>query len=192
MSSGSLLVLSGPSGVGKTTIARLLAKKPEIARVMTTTTRPRRDDEVDGVDYRFLTKEEFKAAVARGEFLEHAEIGSELYGTPRGAVEKELEAGRVVLIAIDPQGARSVRAAGLPAVFVFLVPPNSAELRRRLEGRGSETPEALKERLERAEREMTEKESYDMVVVNDTVDRALEEILEIVRERGLLKGRNSG
>ena len=76
MSSGSLLVLSGPSGVGKTTIARLLAKKPEIARVMTTTTRPRRDDEVDGVDYRFLTKEEFKAAVARGEFLEHAEIGS--------------------------------------------------------------------------------------------------------------------
>lgn len=183
---GSLLVLSGPSGVGKTTIARRLREVPGIVRVMTTTTRARRPQEVDGRDYRFLTRPEFEAAIARGEFLEYAEIDGNLYGTPRAAIERELGAGRVVLVDIDPQGARSVRALGLPALFVFVAPPDMGELRRRLEGRRSESPEEVRRRLARAEREMNERHLYDLVVVNDRVERAVEEILSAARARGLL------
>lgn len=186
-SRGALLVLSGPSGVGKTTIARKLREVPGIVRVMTTTTRARRPQEVDGRDYRFLARAEFEAAIGRGEFLEHAEIGGNLYGSPKAAIEKEIEAGRLVLVDIDPQGARSVRAAGLPAFFVFVEPPSMEELRKRLEGRRSgEDLEEVRRRLERAEREMGQKDLYDVVVTNTTVERATEEILAHVRKRNLL------
>jgi guanylate kinase len=183
---GSLLVLSGPSGVGKTTIARRLAEVPGVARVMTATTRGRRPGEVDGRDYRFLARAEFEAAAARGEFLEYAEIDGNLYGTPRAAIERELEAGRLVLVDIDVQGARNVRAAGLPAFFVFVDPPSAEELRRRLEGRRSEGPGAVRQRLERAEREMQQKGSYDVVVVNRAVEETVAAILAEARKRKLL------
>jgi guanylate kinase len=185
-STGSLLVLSGPSGVGKTTIARKLREVPGIVRVMTTTTRARRPQEEDGRDYRFLSREAFEAAVARGEFLEYAQIDGNLYGTPREAIERELAQGKVVLVDIDPQGARSVRALGLRALFVFVEPPSMDELRARLLGRKSESPDAVTTRLVRAEREMKERSLYDVVVVNDTVDRAVEAILAAARTRGLL------
>ncbi len=186
-SRGSLLVLSGPSGVGKTTIAKRLREVPGIVRVMTATTRARRPQEVDGRDYRFLAREAFEAGIARGEFLEHAEIGGNLYGSPREAIEKELAAGRLVLVDIDTQGARSVKALGLPAFFVFVEPPSLEELRRRLEGRESgEPPEELRRRLERAEREMAQKDEYDVVVTNAAVERAVEEILAHARRRNLL------
>ena len=174
---GTILVLSGPSGVGKTTIARRLRERPEIVKVMTTTTRAPRKGEVDGKDYRFLTREAFEAGIDRGEFLEHAEIDGNLYGTPKKAIEEELAAGRTVLADIDVQGARSVRALGLPALYVFVAPPDADELRRRLEGRGTENRDQTVRRLRRAEREMAEKDSYDAVVVNHTVDGAVEEIL---------------
>lgn len=183
---GTLLVVSGPSGVGKTTIARKLREVPGIVRVMTTTTRARRPQEVDGRDYRFLTREEFQAAKGRGEFLEWAEIDGNLYGTPEAEIERQLSAGKTVLVDIDTQGARSVREMRLPALFVFIAPPDMDELRRRLEGRKSEDPEAVRMRLARAEREMNEKDSYDLVVVNVTVERAVEEILAAARGRGLL------
>lgn len=155
-------------------------------RVMTTTTRARRPQEVDGRDYRFLSRAEFEAAAARGEFLEFAEIDGNLYGTPREAIERELAAGRLVLVDIDPQGARSVRDLKLPAFFVFVAPPSMEELRRRLEGRRSETPEAVRQRLERAEREMGQKDLYDAVVVNTTVEAAVAEIVAEIRRRNLL------
>ncbi len=183
---GSLLVLSGPSGVGKTTIARRLAEVPGVARVMTSTTRPRRPQEVDGRDYRFLARAEFEAAIARGEFLEHAEIDGNLYGTPKAAIERELEAGRLVLVDIDVQGARNVRATGLPALYVFVEPPDPEELRKRLEGRRSEDPEAVRRRLERAGREMAQKGLYDVVVVNRAVEEAVAEIVADLRKRKLL------
>lgn len=184
---GSLLVLSGPSGVGKTTIARRLAEVPGVVRVMTTTTRAPRPQEQDGRDYRFLTREAFEAAIRRGEFLEHAEIGGNLYGTPKAAIERELEAGRAVLVDIDVQGAASVRALGYPALYVFVAPPGMDELRRRLEGRRSESPEAVRQRLERAEREMAQKGMYDLVVVNRTVEEAVAEIVGEARRRNILK-----
>ena len=187
MSSGALLVVSGPSGVGKTTVARQLAGVEGIARVMTTTTRGRRPQEVDGRDYRFLTREEFQAAAGRGEFLETAEIDGNFYGTPKAEIERRIAEGMLVLADIDVQGARNVRAVGLPALYVFIAPPDMAELRRRLEGRKSEGPEAVAQRLARAEREMSEKDTYDVIVTNVTVERTLEEVLAAVRGRGYLK-----
>jgi guanylate kinase len=182
----SLLVLSGPSGVGKTTIAKKIREFPGVVRVMTTTTRPRRAQEADGRDYRFLSRGEFEAEVARGAFLEHAEIDGNLYGTPKSEIEKQISAGKVVLVDIDPQGAKSVRALGLPAFFVFIAPPDMEELRRRLVGRKSESPEAVKMRLERAEREMGQKDLYDAVVVNRTVEGAVDEIRALLRSRNLI------
>lgn len=184
---GALLVLSGPSGVGKTTIARRLRETPGILRVMTTTTRARRPQEVDGRDYRFLTREAFEAEIARGAFLEHAVIDGNLYGTPKAEIEARVAEGRLVMLDIDPQGARAVRTLGLPSFMVFVAPPDMAELKRRLEERKSESAESLRLRLERADREMGQKDLYDAVVVNRTVDGAVSEILGLLRSRGLLK-----
>ena len=186
MSKGTLLVMSGPSGVGKTTIAKRLRETPGIVRVMTTTTRAPREGEADGREYRFLSRAEFEAARTRGEFLEWAEIVGNLYGTPKTEIEKQLSTGKLVMVDIDTQGAASVRQMNLPALFVFVAPPDMAELRRRLEGRNTESPGAVAARLAQAEREMAQKDSYDRVVVNDTVDRAVGEILDVLRARKLI------
>jgi guanylate kinase len=180
-----LLVISGPSGVGKTTIAKKL-RDAGIPKVMTTTTRAPRGTETNGVEYRFLTRPEFEAEVAQGKFLEWAEIDRNLYGTPKERIEQELASRPLVLVDIDTQGAASIRSMKLPALFVFIAPPDMAELRKRLEGRKTESPEAVKMRLDRAEREMAQKDLYDAIVVNAVVDRAVDEILALARSRKLL------
>lgn len=181
---GLLVVLSGPSGVGKTTVAQSLLGDPSFARAVTATTRAPRPGEVDGRDYRFLGAAEFADAVARGEFLEHAEVHGRRYGTPRSEVERVLAAGRTCLLVIDVQGAATLRSAGVPALFVFLAPPSETALRDRLLGRGTEPDAERRLRLENALRhEMPRKDEFDAVVVNDDVERASGEIRSLVRAR---------
>ena len=138
---GLLVVLSGASGVGKTAIAARLLRLPDVARTVTATTRAARPGERDGVDYHFLTDAAFRARVARGEFLEHAQVHGHLYGTPRDAVQALVGRGLVCLLVIDVQGAATLRRNGVEGRFVFVAPPSEDELERRLRGRGTDSDE---------------------------------------------------
>jgi len=180
-----VVVLSAPSGAGKTTIARrLLERHPDWRFSVSATTRARRDAEIDGRDYHFLGREEFLERVERGELVEWEEIYGNLYGTLRNEVERALreERGRVVFD-IDVKGALAIRSA-FPedAWLIFIAPPSMEELHRRLLGRHTETAEAIARRVERAGMEMAMRENFDTVVVNDSVERAVAEIEEQLGE----------
>lgn len=174
---GSLVLMSGPSGVGKTSVSDRLLEEPGVVRAITATTRSPREGEVDGVDYFFLTEEKFREDVAAGRFLEWAEVHGRRYGTPKAPLEAQLERGHTVLLVIDVQGAQELMAQGIPALYLFLEPPSLEELRRRLSGRGSEDPEAFELRMKNALEELAQKNSFDHSIVNDDLDRAIEEIL---------------
>jgi guanylate kinase len=175
-------VITGPSGVGKgTLISRLRERMPELDLSISATTRSPREGERDGVDYFFLDREEFARRADANEFLEHAAYSGNRYGTLRSEVERSLAEGRSVLLEIEVQGARQVRAAMPEAVLVFIAPPSAETLRERLLGRGTDPPEAIDERLRTAELELEAQQEFKHVIVNDDLDRATAELERIVR-----------
>lgn len=184
---GLVLVLSGPSGVGKTTVYRqFLARCPSVRFSVSCTTRAPRTGEVDGVDYHFLERGDFQRRVAAGEFLEHAEVHGNLYGTLRAEVERTVCAGGDVLLDIDVQGARLVRASAAPTplapclVFVFVGPPSLAALEGRLRGRGTDAEEVIQRRLRNARAELDAWREYDYLIVNDVLDEAVADLVSVL------------
>jgi guanylate kinase len=173
-------VITGPSGVGKGTLIRRLRERvPALELSVSATTRPPRPGERDGVDYQFLTPEQFQAHVDAGDFLEHATYSGNHYGTLRSEVERRLAGGRPVVLEIEVQGARQVREAMPDAIAVFIAPPSREALRERLLQRGTDTPGQVDERLRTAERELEAQPEFAHVVVNDQLDRATEELVAI-------------
>ncbi len=181
MSSGRLTVLSGPSGVGKGSVVKVLRQRhPGVWLSVSVTTRPPRPGERDGVEYFFRDQAEFDRMVQAGELLEHdAHMGAS-YGTPRGPVEEQLAKGTPVLLEIDMNGARQVRASMLDAQLVFLAPPTFDELARRLVGRGTEDPAKVRMRLDRARIELAAEDEFDVVVVNDDLEQAADRLVALM------------
>jgi guanylate kinase len=182
---GHLYVVAAPSGAGKTSLVRaLMQREPTLRFSISYTTRARRPNELDGRDYFFVTQEEFAAMVARGEFLEHARVFDNSYGTALAQVRSSLEAGQDLILEIDWQGARQVRAALPECVTIFILPPSRAELERRLRGRGTDAEDVIERRLRDAAADMTHWREFDHVVVNDDFEAALGELQAIVQDRG--------
>lgn len=178
---GMLIIVSGPSGVGKGTIcAELRARNPQIRESISMTTRARRNGETEGVDYFYVSEERFNGMAAHGEMLEHAYVHGNQYGTPLAYVVEQLEQGYDVLLEIDVQGSIQAMKAYPDAVTIFILPPNRAELRNRLIKRATETPEAISLRLRNAELELFMTKEYQYCVVNDEVDRAVSKVEAIL------------
>lgn len=180
---GRLVVLAGPSGVGKSSVIdQLKAQLPQLYFSVSATTREPRPGEIDGVHYHFVGPAGFDELIARGELLEWAEIhgGLQRSGTPREPIEKALSEGRPVLVEVDLQGARSIKAAVPEAVTVFLAPPSLDELVRRLRGRGTETPAQFERRLRTAREEMAARDEFDVVVVNDDLQSVVARLVELL------------
>ncbi len=178
---GKLLVLSGPSGSGKSTvIGKLMQRRDDLAFSVSVTTRQPRPGEQNGREYWFITPERYDEMVEAGELLEHAMFVGNGYGTPRKPIEQLMEQGYCVILDIEVQGAAQVKAAMPESVTVFLMPPSLEELERRLRGRGTETEERIRSRLERAKQEMELAPSYDHIVVSDDPWRAADELSAIL------------
>ena len=182
---GRLFVISAPSGAGKTSLVRaLMAREPGLRFSISCTTRPRRDNEVEGRDYFFVKSDEFQRMAAAGEFLEHARVFDNCYATPRRQVEDALAVGQDLILEIDWQGAAQVRAAMPECVSIFILPPSRAELERRLRARGTDTEQVIQRRLADAAADITHWREFDYVVVNDDFERATSELADVIHGRG--------
>lgn len=177
MSKGKLLVLSGPSGVGKgTVLGELMKRRSDMCFSVSATTRQPREGEVDGVNYFFVTKERFEEMILNNELLEYAQFVSNSYGTPRAYVEQQLERGMNVILDIEVQGARNIVNMIPDAVSVYMIPPSYEELEKRLRGRGTETEEQIQGRLQTAINEARAADFYRYIIVNDNLETAVNEL----------------
>lgn len=176
---GRLLVLSGPGGVGKSTVAKALRSSSDFWVSVSATTRAPRFNEVDGIDYYFYSNERFDSAIAGGDFLEWAEFAGNRYGTPRTAVEEALAQGRNVLLEIEISGAKQVRAHSDEALLIFLEPPSWEELVSRLEGRGTDSPERRAARLTLAQEELAAASLFDTVIINTQVEEVVASLIRL-------------
>lgn len=186
MTQGLLIIVSAPSGAGKTSlVAALMARDPQLTMSVSHTTRARRQREQDGINYHFVSRQHFLDMVSQQAFVEHAEVFGHLYGTSSSSVAVERDQGRDVILEIDYQGARQIRERYPEAISVFILPPSRATLAARLEGRGEDTRSVIEQRLAMARSEMSSFAEYDYLVVNDDFEVALQDMACIVRAERL-------
>ena len=181
-SEGVLYIVSAPSGAGKTSLVKALLKTdPTIRLSVSYTTRPPRPGETDGRDYHFVNRERFEIMLAEGEFLEHAEVYGNFYGTSKDSIGRDLNAGRDVLLEIDWQGAEQVRQHFPQSASIFILPPSFNALRTRLAGRGQDSDEVIERRLAAAAHDVAHADAFDYIIVNDDFDHALQDLVAITR-----------
>ncbi len=179
---GQLFVFSAPSGAGKTTITRqMVAEHDNLSLSVSTTTRPIRSGEMHGEHYHFVSVEDFRRAVDEGRFLEWAKVHDNLYGSDARWVDRQLDDGRDILFDIDVQGGHQIRAARPQAILIVIVPPSWDELEKRLRGRGTDDDQVIAKRLAAAHKELVDAQDYDVVVVNDQLEKALEDVRHVLR-----------
>lgn len=181
---GKIVIISGPSGVGKSTICKEVVKRLDnVCLSISVTTRPMAEAEVDGQDYWFLSQQQFRKRINEGSLLEYAEVFGHLYGTPKDKVEVALGTGKTIILEIDVQGAREVKSVCPDAVMVFIFPPTEKELAQRIKNRGREGMEAAEERLEGADTEFAAAwQYYEHMVVNDDLEHAVKEVIQIIKQ----------